>query len=208
MNQMNVKEAAVDGTTLGGRIRGLRKARGYTLNTLAAKIGKTAGFLSQVERGQANPSVGTIKALTAALDVPSEWFAVTGEASPDQEAGLIVRKGRRQRLRYGEAVQGGLGFSDDLISPNLDGDIFGLFTVFAPGGTWGKYTPSRSHEVLIYVVKGRLEITHEGRKHILNAGDSVQYKLYPEMSQHEVRNPSETEETHIVTVGTPVVLDT
>ena len=101
-----------------------------------------------------------------------------------------------------------MGFSDDLISPHLDGDLLGLFTVFAPGGTWGRYKPSRTHEVLIYVVQGKLEITHDGVKHMLSAGDSVQYKLYPEMVQHEVRNPSDTEEAHIVTVGTPVVLDT
>lgn len=205
---MNVQDTSLESTTLGGRIRGLRKARGYTLNTLASKIGKTAGFLSQIERGQANPSVGTIKALTVALDVPSEWFSVSDETSLDRDMGLVVRRGKRRRLRYGEAVQGGLGFSDDLISPHLDGDLCGLFTVFAPGGTWGKYNPSRQHEVLIYVVKGKLEVTHDSQKYALTTGDSIQYKLYPGMTGHEVRNPSETEETHIVTVGSPVVLDT
>ena len=59
---------------------------------LAGAIGKTAGFLSQIERGQARPSLATLKDLGNVLGVPFSWFAPL-ESRGDQSgvAEMIVR---------------------------------------------------------------------------------------------------------------------
>jgi transcriptional regulator with XRE-family HTH domain len=64
-------------------VRGLRTARGLSLNELAAasKVGKAT--LSRIEAGEANPTVETLYALADALDVP--FGSLTATAGPQVE---------------------------------------------------------------------------------------------------------------------------
>lgn len=54
---------------LGEAIRQLRQKRGITQEDLAHEADITTGTLSLIERGQANPTWGTVKGITAALGV-------------------------------------------------------------------------------------------------------------------------------------------
>ena len=54
---------------LGDAIRQLRSKRGLTQEDLAHKADITTGTLSLIERGQANPTWSTVKALASALKV-------------------------------------------------------------------------------------------------------------------------------------------
>lgn len=54
---------------LGEAVRRTREKRGITQERLAQDAGVTTGTVSLVERGQSNPSWGTIKAIAAGLDV-------------------------------------------------------------------------------------------------------------------------------------------
>src|SRR4051812_32656496 len=56
-------------TDLGARVRALRRERGLTLKGLGRLAGLSHPFLSQVERGLARPSVGSVERIAAALDV-------------------------------------------------------------------------------------------------------------------------------------------
>jgi len=51
---------------IGQKIRSLRLDQGMTLKELAAKAGITPSMLSQIESGQANPSLMTIRLLSKA----------------------------------------------------------------------------------------------------------------------------------------------
>ena len=58
------------------RIRELREARGWSLETLATKVGTSVPHLSQVERGVKNLNNRLIDAISSALGVePFELFA-------------------------------------------------------------------------------------------------------------------------------------
>jgi transcriptional regulator with XRE-family HTH domain len=81
-----------------GRI--LRAARGdqYSLESLAARSGVSAGLLSQIERGIGNPSFQTLLRITAALHLPiSELFGGTPELS---ELSYVVRRDERRRITW------------------------------------------------------------------------------------------------------------
>lgn len=54
---------------LGAAIRGLRQKRGETLKTLASKAGITWGTLGVIERGETNPTWGTVREIAVALGV-------------------------------------------------------------------------------------------------------------------------------------------
>ena len=56
--------------SLGADLRTLRKARGMTLQALADALGRSVGWLSQVERDKSEPSVSDLRDISAALDVP------------------------------------------------------------------------------------------------------------------------------------------
>ena len=49
---------------IGQKIKTYRSARGLTVKELAAKAQITASMLSQIERGQATPSLNTIRQLS------------------------------------------------------------------------------------------------------------------------------------------------
>jgi transcriptional regulator with XRE-family HTH domain len=54
---------------LGEAVRQLRGKRGLTQEVLARDAGVTIATLSLIERGQANPTWGTLKGIAAALGV-------------------------------------------------------------------------------------------------------------------------------------------
>lgn len=53
----------------GRRIRTLRKERGFSQDQLALECNLTQTYLSQIERGERNASVLTIRTLAKAMDV-------------------------------------------------------------------------------------------------------------------------------------------
>ena len=57
-------------TALGARVRSLRQERGWTLKDLGREAGLSHPFLSQLERGLARPSVGSVERIARALGVP------------------------------------------------------------------------------------------------------------------------------------------
>ncbi|HVV56884.1 MAG TPA: helix-turn-helix transcriptional regulator, partial [Gaiellaceae bacterium] len=52
---------------VGKRLRALRRARGQTLEEIARDTGYTAGYLSQIETGEATPSLAALAAIAASL---------------------------------------------------------------------------------------------------------------------------------------------
>jgi transcriptional regulator with XRE-family HTH domain len=54
-------------------IHDLRKHK-FTLKELADRIGRSVGFLSQVERGLSRPTVADLTAISETLGVPTTYF--------------------------------------------------------------------------------------------------------------------------------------
>ena len=55
--------------TLGAQLKTAREKKGYTLKQLSEISGLSIGFISQVERGQTDPSLSSLKNLATALDL-------------------------------------------------------------------------------------------------------------------------------------------
>ena len=66
---------------LGKAIRKLRHKRGATLKALAPEAGITLGTLALIERGEANPTWGTVRGIAAALGVSVSELAKLAERS-------------------------------------------------------------------------------------------------------------------------------
>ena len=78
-------------TMLGARLRRLRRERGCTLQEVSDGSGLTPSFLSRLERGIVNISVGNLRKVAAFFGVPITYF-FTEELHP---RGLVVRAHER-----------------------------------------------------------------------------------------------------------------
>ena len=59
---------------LASSIRELRKIRTLTLQGLSDKIGRSVGYVSQIERNISDVSIPVLKEIAEALDVNINWF--------------------------------------------------------------------------------------------------------------------------------------
>jgi len=68
-----------DQAALGGAIREQRKKLGASQGALAKDAGISRNMLSQIERGEGNPSWVTLRGIAAALGVPVSTLAKAAE---------------------------------------------------------------------------------------------------------------------------------
>ena len=172
MNFTPPDRAAPPAQTLGMDLRTLRKARGLTLSDTAGRIGKSVGWLSQVERDISSPSLEDLKALARLYGVPLSLLFGAAEA-PEAERGRIVRAGGRRVLGQGEG-----GLAETLVSPDLTDGFEVIHSVFAPGARSAGATERPTQEI-VYLVSGRLELTLAGRPFLLAPGDSARIRGEP-----------------------------
>ncbi|WEK38594.1 MAG: helix-turn-helix transcriptional regulator [Candidatus Brevundimonas colombiensis] len=66
---------------LGRNIRQCRKAKGWSQQTLAGEANLSLRYLAGVERGEENPSLETIVAIAAAMNVSPSALFVRPDAS-------------------------------------------------------------------------------------------------------------------------------
>src|SRR5215510_13846419 len=70
MSEMKFEQARI----IGEKLRAARQNVGISLRELARKAEMSASMLSQIETGQAYPSVRSIYDIAAALDLPVDYF--------------------------------------------------------------------------------------------------------------------------------------
>ena len=101
LQQSEPPEAVPAGQALGRRLRELRRSRRRTLRSVAEAAEVSESFLSQVERGRANPSVSSLTRIAAALGLTvHELFAPSR-----QDGSQVVRAGETAPLEFGEGAR-------------------------------------------------------------------------------------------------------
>ena len=157
---------------IGSRIRRLRHARGLTLVQLAEAALLSHPFLSQLERGLARPSIGSLEKIARALG-SSQLELLSGDdlLSADDEVAsqspvALVRRTEGTTGHYGEGearmlVTGSRRFHPmEMVGGNLEfGDHF-----------------AHAEDEFVHVVAGRVEVDlGDSGLHRLEEGDSLYY---------------------------------
>lgn len=88
---------------IGRRLAEYRERRGLRVAQFARAIGVSPSLISQIERGQARPSVSTLFAMAQALDVPVDAFFRAQERQDILAAGE-VRSQEPGEVTHGQAV--------------------------------------------------------------------------------------------------------
>ncbi len=158
--------------TLGADLRALRKARGLKLADLAEALGRSVGWLSQVERDLSTPSVEDLRNIARHLDVSlSSLFR--NAAAPAEEQGFIVRRAARRPIGSREA-----GLVEELLSPDLTDAFEVLHSTFEPGAHLVNPVQRPTQEVG-YVLSGRLDLWIDGQRFRIEQGDSFRIRGEP-----------------------------
>jgi transcriptional regulator with XRE-family HTH domain len=152
---------------LGRLMRDARRNR-YTVEQLASHAGVSAGLISQIERGQGNPSLSTILKLVHALNLPLGAFF---EGKPSRNP--VVHK--RDRMKLHLPHEGHEGLIYELLSPDFKHSL-AMFRAMIPSG-WDNQEHAFIHEgeESVHMLSGRVDV-HVGDKLFrLKAGDTVMY---------------------------------
>lgn len=193
MVQATAEKTTSESSSLGISLRALRKARGLTLAELALAIGRSQGWISQLERGISDISISDLRRIASVLDVPIGLF-FHNEDAPEEERNYVVRSEARHSL--GNSTD---GLIEELLSPDLGGGIELVRSIFEPGAQSGDPI-QRDTEETGYVVSGCLDLWVGEKLFELREGDSFRFAGEP----YRWRNPGEEPAIVIWAITPPV----
>ncbi|MGF7160875.1 transcriptional regulator with XRE-family HTH domain [Rhodoligotrophos appendicifer] len=166
-------------TSIGAEIRQVRRSKNLTIETIAERIDRSIAHVSKLERGLAEPSLRDLYALSEALEVPVGWFLNQRNPGAAEETGLIERNGSHRLYKQG-------GITTEVLSPVLGTGVEVMRSVFEPSASTPKRRSAHKKREDGYLLSGKLELFIDGKKFLLNAGDSYSYTTD---SVHFCRNP-------------------
>ena len=176
---------------LGELVRELREDRRLSVRTLAAQAGFSPSFISQVENGQASPSIVSLERIAAALGVTLVEFFQASEA----RTSTVVRGARRPRIEsvWSKAKIEALGVEHSRLEP--------VMIALAPGGSSGKKPHANSREEFALVSSGEVTLFLDADEQILDRGDSV--TIPPQRPRRWFNHTSGVAEILVVAVRFP-----
>lgn len=134
-------------------------------------------YLSQVERDNATPTLGTLAQIARALDVGVDYFIQT-----PRPADSVTRDGERMRFSIN-----GSSLEYERLGAEVPGNELSAFIIHMPQGFQSE-TVSHEGEEIIYVLEGEIAQVVDGVTFRLGAGDSLHYRG---SSPHSYRNDGE-----------------
>lgn len=164
----NNKDNLSENAYIGKRIRARRNEVGISIRELGRRTDLTASFLSQIELGQANASVNSLRRIAVELGVNMMYFF--------KEAPIpnpVIRADKRPTITFVDP-----DVTYELLTPERTHKLEVLL---------GRLNPCEkdiniarkleiSTEELIIVLSGVLNIGLEGGDYELNPGDSIYFK--------------------------------
>lgn len=181
----------IERAKLGNVIRKCRQKRKLTLKELCDKAGVSVGYLSQVERGNASPSLGTLAQIARALDLGLDYF-VTRPKPGD----AVSYADQRRKFSISDS-----GVTYEALSSEFPGHELSAFIMNCPPGFQSE-TFQHEGEEFIYILSGSIEKSLDGETFTLREGDSLHYNG---MTPHAWKTLGDTP-ARMLWTGTLVVL--
>lgn len=167
---LNPLDVESDASSVGSALRLRRQMRGMSLKQVAEASGISVGMLSQVERGLAAPSIKTLRAICAAMDMPVNWLFQTNGGQEGLAAEYIVPRNARRALSY----QDGLLFKE-LLTPDTQPKIQMIRFVLKPGASSGEAYNNAEGGKCGIVLTGTLGLELNGIGFVVQSGDSFAF---------------------------------
>lgn len=150
---------------LGNLIRKRRKQLGFTLQVACAKADLSVGYLSQLERGNATPSLGTLSKVAHALDVGIEYFVKTLHATD-----ALTRAESRFKFSFDDTLM-----DYEAVSTEIPGGELSSYIINVPAGSSTEII-NHDGEEIIMVLEGEIVHSLDDEYFQMKTGDSLHYR--------------------------------
>ncbi len=175
---------------VGPRVRELRLGRKMSQRGLARRSGISNATISLIESGKLNPSVAVLKSILDGLKMDLSAFFADEGVDPTP---VVYRAGELLEIGQGK-------ISYRQVGRVLAGrSVQILHERYAPGADTGRVSLQHDGEEGGVVVRGQLELTVDGERHLLGPGDAYYFKS---SRPHHFRNIG-PEECEIVSACAP-----
>ena len=164
---------------LGGLIRQRRKKLSMTMQDLATTAGVSVGYVSQIDRDMAVPSLGTLAQIADALSVEVEYF-VKSQKPTDA---ISWAEGRQQFFMGGSSVR------YEAVTNQYPSSEISSFILNVPAG-YASETVSHEGEKIIFVLEGMIHQVLDGQTFEMRSGDCLHFDG---ATPHSWSNPTDHE---------------
>jgi transcriptional regulator with XRE-family HTH domain len=152
---------------LGAALRELRRDRRLSLHDISAATGISASFLSLVENGKSDITLGRLMKLAGFFDVHVSDLLPKGVGRDP----IVIRASERRHI-----ASPGEGIDIYLLGPDSERRMLPLLAEFGPGGRPAELLQHEGEE-FIYVLEGRVILEVEGHERVLlEKGDGAYYR--------------------------------
>ena len=152
---------------IGERLRDARQNRGLSLRALGELTGFSASFHSQVELGQASPSVGSLQRIADALGLTVARLL----AKEDEGKSVVVRKAVRDAVwsEWGNARW------EPLVQASADEKLQAILVRLDPRGKTGRTACAKGRRLFAYCTFGAAfaTLSEQEEELLFEAGDSM-----------------------------------
>lgn len=150
---------------IGALIRARRRQQQMTLMALGEAAELSVGYLSQVERDQATPSLGTLAQIARALGVSIDYFV----AAPAAHTALSRQEGRNRFSLDGSSI------IYERLGTDFPGSQLSSFLMTVPPG-YRSETVAHEGEELLFVLEGEITQRLDGEDMVMREGDSLHFR--------------------------------
>lgn len=150
---------------VGALIRARRQQQRLTLQALGVKADLSVGYISQIERDHATPSLATLAQIARALGVSIDYFI----SSPTAQDAL-TRANERQRFSID-----GSSIIYERLSTEFPGSILSSFIMTVPPG-YESETVSHEGEEILCVIEGEISQRLGDEEMTMRAGDALHFR--------------------------------
>jgi DNA-binding XRE family transcriptional regulator len=180
-NIIRIQEQLPEG--IGDRLRQARLAKGVSLREFARSVGVSPSLVSQIERGRAVPSVGTLYAMVMNLGLSLDelFFESTSQAAiagaPPGSSGASVGDGVVMPKALRPALTLANGVRWERLTPHHDRDVDFLCVTYDVGAETCPANALMTHSGKEYgvVLEGRLGATVAFRNYELGPEDAISF---------------------------------
>ena len=173
------------------RLREVREGRSLSQRSLAKAAGISNATISLIESRKLNPSIAVLKKILEGIPMDLSTFFAD---EPREPATPVVYRG----TDLVEISRGKISFRE--VANQLVGrSIQILHEHYEPGADTGKVALSHAGEEGGVVIRGRLELTVDAERHVLEAGDAY---YFDSTRPHHFRNVG-SERCEVVSACSP-----
>ena len=176
--------ARPDYPQMGERLRAARAARALSLRELAGRLGVSPSLISQIETGRANPSVSTLYAIAAELDVSLDELLFNDRRLTEATAplragtaptGTMTPAPPVQRAASRHSIRLASGVNWERLTTLSEPGVEFLHVTYEVGGASSPPDAFQRHpgHEWGYLLSGRLQVRIGFDEYVLEPGDAI-----------------------------------